>query len=1202
MDFSFPHFTRASTDNVVASTPQKSLLELVIEAKGRLGLVPQREAPRRHPSASTFHQFSGSDEDGDDAAGAESGAAQDAVLTTRTSWVPPSHLLDYFFSGEFLSIFLSLHGITASRAASLLAPPLLTVRDAQLHPQVEAGLCAALHETALGGPNGHLQRGGTWGAPQGGRGAAFAGGAHHSSFAGMSGFTEHERTAAGGGGGGGGGGTLSALASRSAGTARATSAEASRVLLRGLQQVSLPALLLGDHVLLSGPRGVGKRTAALLCAGANILASVHSASLPAAVSEAAAAADADAGEVDVSDATTSAALKTEEAKTERAADAAAVKEEDEEAEEVEAAAASTAPPPSSPPAPHALLLFASHSEVAATARWLECVFGPAAFAPYVFERDSVALQPLRLEPRARDAPASSSGGPVPREASRAYDAPPHWCLHSAPAAVAEGGRRFIGPPVALPFIADAAGAAGPPVLLESADPTQAESIPVGLAELAALVKEAPLPAEVPSAVPSGAAERTSAEGDGDDGAHRRRRRRRESEDEASDGGDRRRGATSSSHSHRHRSHRSRSDRDGSGAAAAGDDDGDDGDDGARVLRHRRVERAPHSGRHHHHRRRSSRERRDGAGSSSRHHRHRSSRHGRSVSDDEDDDDGSEDEERRVRRHRRHHRHRSGSGERPSRSSRHRRSDGDRDRHHHHHSRRHRSSRQERRGAASRSSSSSLSNSSVSSATSSPAQQHLFTMPPPALMPSSLDEVVAPVLDVGVEPPTVEELHALALAAMDGTSPAVVLSALPAHSFSSPAVAAPAAAVDAAAVLDGGGDAATAVDADADADADGDGAGVPSFLRQRVPLLLTTYSALQSALNAVQGEASALPPLEHVRVAVLANLERALTPPLKDSFAHAWWLSLTNAVDVECQFVVTAERLSGEVRGFLDSTILPDAGERLVHFEQRDASVWAMMNVEVCAVPVEASAGAADAAAASDAAAAAAAAVSSRGRRGGGGRPRISGGDIDAAKVARLFSAVVEHLSDEGGEAAAAAQQQQQQQQRRGGGGGGRVVVVCSARREQSTILTQLQQLFDDHVVEARAVPVRVTESAEQFRAMAAEVLVLTDAQLTDPRVLRDVHQCAAVDLIIHFSLPRPVMTQLERSEIIGVLAQRGRAVLGHSRPFCARRWWRGAHAPHSGSTDYAPVKVASLLLMTEHNMHGRAGACVMEALREVAVD
>ncbi|KAG5481974.1 hypothetical protein LSCM1_05686 [Leishmania martiniquensis] len=1200
MNFSFPQFTRASTDSAYTQPPQASLLELVIEAKGRLGLVPQREVPRRHPSSTPFSHFSDSDEEGEgpDADATESAAQQDAVLTTRTSWVPPTYLLDYFFSSEFLSVFLTLHNISASRPASMLVPPILTVRDAQLHPLVEAGLCAVLQDAALGSSR---QQHSAGGGGRVGRGGAFAGrpyrgvdeGSYTDSNAAAAnidgpsmshwGATQRHRPrgavlgAEEGNNDVGGRGAWCAPRPSFCAAEREVCEPpgaplAPRLLFRGLQQVALPALLLGDHVLLSGPRGIGKRTAALLSAGANVLAFVKShdsgaaeeTEAPPVTTERAGEAAAGTPQLAAEKPAPPSPAKTEgkyEAVADDAGDAAGARPT------LEKSVTDSAP--ASQPLPRALMLFPSYPEALFAAHWLRSTFGPEAFAAYTLKKDEAALRPL-LEVTEAGPQRMALGGGEDTCSSDVFGQ-----VGAMPAfSGATSGRRFIGPLLSLPFITDTNGATGvvgvPPRL--TADPTQAEPSPFlteasapALAELAALVMGASLPAAHSETAPCLAGERANG---GD--ATRKRGRDVTNEGEGSEGAGEEGGEKRSSRSHRRR-HRHRSDH--------GNLESDD-DDGKRACASKK--RSPHYSSSHRHRSRHDERAHRGEEAASRGERdasgHRSRRRHRHHSDEVDIGDSGTDRRpvddevwpsRRHTSHRNrsrhhHHHHRSDSSSRKHRHRHRSRSDERRSRYR---SSRHRDRKSPRASSAA---SSSFSSSTASSPTSSPRSQ-VARSPPrsplkgEAVLPLVPDNSAAPTTSCGVGAVELEYV------------------APPAVSMEVSATGCAAAAVAEKPASNG--------EEQREAAEVGILSGLPDDLHQRVPLLITTYHALQTALELVQGEASALPPLEHVRVALLANLERVLMPPLKESFVHSWWLSLVNALDVECQFVVTADRMGNEVRGFLSSTILPDAGERLVHFGQHDGSIWAIMNVQVCAVPVEAPVAA------------------SPPESGSGGRPRLSGSDIDAAKVAHLFSIISKHILSTGcranysGRSAAFAAN--------GGAPAARVVIVCSARREQSLVVTQLQRLLSEQEHDAHAAMTRVTERAEVFRESGAEVLVVTDAQLADPRVLRDVHQCTDVDLIFHFSLPRPVMMRLEKEEIIDVLAQRGRAILGSSKRFCARRWWQveaaasaagddTAFGVPNNAADFVLGKVECLLLLTEHNMSGRAGLCVTEALREVS--
>ncbi|KPI84711.1 hypothetical protein ABL78_6233 [Leptomonas seymouri] len=1234
MDFAFPSFTRASTDLPFSQPPQKSLLELVIEAKGRLGLVPQRKPEKRLPGGS-FSAFSESDEESEGAEDGDTPSAGDttAVLTTRTAWVPPTHLLDYFFSAPFMQSFLALHCISSSRPAAVLAPPLLTVHDAQLHPVVEAALCSAFqganaysHSTRSDGiacgrsragrGRGGQQRGGgdpsNWGG-RGGHGraddalpnrdaAAVLGtivsastaslplwevakleqlksivfgdpfdGLHRLQRDGDAEDTDQGREAASG-----------VTAPLPTMTSAATGTVAQRVLFRGLQQVALPALLLGDHVLLSGPRGLGKRTAVLLAAAANVLTIGTAATCgvtrdgesceaqgkgeecdqAAADCETAKTEDKTSGSNDEGGPST-VRVTGEEVKQEPTGEALDARGTPADAEiEVQTPlpAEDSVYTKEGSPAPRALLVMSSYADVIASAQWLESVFGSEAFVPYTFQKDDCTLQ-LLFE----DAGAASA---TERRDYAAAAVPAVDDVQRSPA--------YLAPPTAvepLPFITDVA------MTQETAlpvDPTQAGPVlgAVGsilgasdspdISELAALVQESPLPLDI-AAVPAETKMRE---------VTREVRKRRC------------RSSSCRSDSNRHRSHRPKDgDRRGRYSEDDSEEDRDTTDDyhskdrrSSRSHRHRGDRHSCHvsggssSRTHHHHRRhRSHRDRtasiEDEAECDHRH--HRSSRSGG------DRRDGDEKGSSHSRRHH-HHRSSSRSGHRRERLYDSDNEGNGRD----YYDSKDDSRRHRRRRDRNRSRGSSEEESKKKPAAPSLAAESAEVGPAPraaaalSVRPPSITsggevpgcEAASFITPPTLTPPAVSADAVLSSGAASSTPPAPT-----AHSTLDPLL-------------------------------DDPRAWLPAVLRQRIPIIITTYRSLQTAMEVVGGEATALPPLEHVRVAGLIELGRALAPPLKQNFSHAWWVSLVNALDVDCQFMATADRSGADVMGFLSSTVIPDAGEHLLHVEQRDTSIWALMDVQLYPVPVVVAAapteGSADAAA--------------------DRRPKISGEDIDAAKLTHLFSLVCERMaSDDGGsshgadaDTTAVTAQREEEGHKSGHHScqGARVVVVCCNRREQSLILTHLSHLFRDQAQDGRAGLIRLTDSAETLRHGGAEVVVLTDAQLADVRVLRDMHQCTQVDLILHFSLPRQVMIQLEKQEIAAVLAQRGRAVLGHSKPFCSRRWWcslgqpptAAELSPSSSSSEFAPVKVVCQVMLTEHNMKGRVGACMLEVLSEVS--
>lgn len=1286
MDFSFPSFTRASTDLPFEQPHQKSLLELVIEAKGRLGLVPQRKPEKRLPGAS-FSAFSDSDDDSEEGAhqaansAAVTGAADTtAVLTTRTAWVPPSHLLDYFFSGPFMQSLLTLHGISASRAAAVLAPPLFTVRDVQLHPVVEAALCSALRGATLHSGGG----GGAGRAPAAAYMSRFDSSSHSRGGRGRGGFHRGRGGSAGQGwrddtaveppplwevaklaqlkeavfadAAMGGAARDAAHGRRDGGhdchrnadagtdddededegraasttppllpeeatatpattmTSAADSALAQRVLFRGLQQVGLPALLLGDHVLLSGPRGVGKRTAVLLAAAANVLTLGTSATIKEAHD------DTEKSEAGESAGEQLGSGEEEEGRT-RAGDgqedrsvASLLAKEDITSEAAEQAEDRSASPKGKTSGsfdvkkdlydeqqgvvPRALIVVSSYGEAVAAAQWLERVFGPEAFVPYTFQRDDCMLRPLLDQNRAVEQ-TQGHGLSVPAPS-----------LQESNSVLWSCGRAYLAPPNAveqLPFMTDAtmtgvAAAATATTtqttsnaVLAPVDPTQAGPV-LGasdsvlgasdgpdLSELVALVQDTPLPAAIltnpaPPAEGSFAWEGSSQKND------RKRRRRSSSRRTISDDDETHNSKRRSSHHSRdrHRSHRHRAARDSDGDI----EDGDDDDDRYADYRKQRSSHMSSRSSHHHRRRRrdsstssdaasvrySSSSGDDGGGTRDRHcssRRGQAKRHHgeRGVGSREEGKKGEEDTDRqqgsRRRHHHHHHRHRrSRSGDRPRHD---RRDDDERDseddsardavrrghRHRHRHRRDHNSDVEERDETK-----------TVAMMTGS--STTALSFPPPSTAAATGGSSTLP--DNGsshaaaVLPPAFPSTTALLPKQSDGATPP--MGTVP----------------------------------------ENPNAWLPAVLRQRLPLLITTYHALQTAMAVVGGEATALPPLEHVRVAALLTLEKALAPPLKDTLSHVWWVSLVNALDVGCQFMTTADGNGEGVLGFLNSTVIPDAGEHLLHLAQRDTSIWALMDVQVYPVPVEAPKNNAG-----------------DGQEGRERRPKISGDDIDAAKLTHLFSLIVGNLANSPDDsihnpkrdftaAPAKGEVQEKVEDEKEGifpskstsyrRRSGRVAVVCSNRREQSLVLTQLSQLFGDQSSSLRGGDALLTDAVDVFCRGEAETLVITDAQLADPRVLRELHHCPDVDFILHFSLPRSVMLRLEKAEVAEVLAQRGRAILGYSKPFCSRRWWKQDDLQQLSVL--APSKVTCLVMLTEHNMKGRVGTCVQELLSEMS--
>lgn len=248
---SSPTFVRSSTDVVLptpaaAAPPLKSLLQLVVEAGGALGKVPQREVglPSTQLSIS-------SDEDSEAASAAaeRDGQPFTAALTTRTTWRPSDDTMDHYFQPEWTQCFLAAHGIRGSCGSKLAfgswrsgaegqgaaPPPLLTLRGVRLPPVVEQMVSRKLQE---GSVEPHR---------------------HHSLPLKSYEAERHEAF------------ELEHLASLVSAGSTATPPSAPSTVLKGVQHLGLPSVLLGEHTLLHGPPSSGKQVCATLGLLCNLL-------------------------------------------------------------------------------------------------------------------------------------------------------------------------------------------------------------------------------------------------------------------------------------------------------------------------------------------------------------------------------------------------------------------------------------------------------------------------------------------------------------------------------------------------------------------------------------------------------------------------------------------------------------------------------------------------------------------------------------------------------------------------------------------------------------------------------------------------------------------------------------------------------------------------------------------------------------------
>lgn len=367
--------------------------------------------------------------------------------------------------------------------------------------------------------------------------------------------------------------------------------------------------------------------------------------------------------------------------------------------------------------------------------------------------------------------------------------------------------------------------------------------------------------------------------------------------------------------------------------------------------------------------------------------------------------------------------------------------------------------------------------------------------------------------------------------------------------------------------------------------------LPMYLQQRLPLLVLTHTALQRRLEEVQGAAAALP-IDGVRYCLLNEAERLVTPPLRDSFPKSHWIALTNVMDVDCQHLVTADRSGREVVAFVQQTLLPDASPEdgsLALCVQKDDSIWAYVSLttDVVAVvppprdelPLVGGMDDGD--------------VEARRARG-----RALAAAIETAKVQHVAQLIESHFAASSSATVSGGASSECWQCPR--------VVLCTVtRREQQAVTAGLSAQLCDKARYREAALLRITTIPEDFGRGHADVLVLTDHQTADPREMRALQSCRAVDLILHFSLPRELTLGggCSVDELQSFLAHRCRAVLGGQRNRLFHTRWvpaalRRAEDATADSADFSFV--SSVVLLTEHNMQGRMGARMAEVVATCA--
>eukprot|EP00796_Vickermania_ingenoplastis_P007025 gene7025-4983_t len=1125
----FPEFVRASTDaaplpgdeNQYPALP--SLLEMVVAAGGQLGLVPQRVAPKRQKQRITSLDGE-ADQDGDGEGGDD---PEEGVLVTRTTWVPSTFCMEHYFRKPFIQEWMALHGVRGSCGPRLRFDAFLSTRLAP--PPVlrlEDIRLPLVIERSLRRKLAEGRAGGD-------------GGFHPSPL--LSYDEEREENA-----------RLAALQAlvldgQNDSTAQADGADQD-------DTTADPSGLRRDDTHMFQDGSAGESNAA---AGGGLMGLQHFA-LPTLLLGNHTLLHGPPRSGKRVAVYLGACLNLLARACKDSADTAA--EKDYEAQNNKESSAPPATTAAADPLPQALLLFSGYSDILQFVHWSTDVFGRDAFEFLHIDRDTGCIAPLKLQqdsenqtvslPGEHHSPARGAGlwggYPMPEQVQGLLPTPFAGAPLPAPLpSMEELMQPAVGqslPSTAREAVADAPSS-NPALCKASTDGRAADAPDTDLLQrLRALVgvdlPDAPAPAPQQIEEPNQASISSSSSFSVTEKSHRHRHRRSPRREKEEKG--RRRhasGAISRSgerqHSSSRRGHR----------------------DAHRSSRHRD-----------HHRRRSDSYERD-------RHRHRH-RHRRGHSEDKtlnDIEKGGEPQEKgeageqqklettseekartALRGHATSSRHRHHSSR--SSSSEGRRSSRDRRRRHHRRdshghgdaSKRHREEDDEDRHRRRRRRN--INEDVPPIATADPQPSSAISTPSPpssTLPPPSVDISALAALDVHSNPVDASSTVPQLLAEME--TPVDMRWLQPSSSL-------------------------------------------PSYLTRRIPVLLLTYHGLREALESSGSGGggmitSVALPLERVGLFAVMEADKVLRPPLRDSLTASHWVSVMNAMDVDCQVVVTTRSQLEDVHSLMVSAFVPDCKEEdLWCWSLEDQAIWRFLQVDVEPVNVQPTGGEDG----HEGRAAPPGELDAFGRPHGGGGPRVTGVDIDTAKLLHTAGLVLQHFRE-----------------RSEGWQGPAVVVVCGSRREQETVAQHLGKILlesqsrsaaperrhdedeEEHTPShAGAGLLRLTTVPEAFGRGHAEILVLTDTQLHDPREQRTLTQLVSpnVRLLLHYSIPKGALMGSEEG-LREVLATRARRLLGSTAQL-----WRRLRLP---STDAAGRELMECIpcrvLLTEHQLKGRVG-------------
>lgn len=354
--------------------------------------------------------------------------------------------------------------------------------------------------------------------------------------------------------------------------------------------------------------------------------------------------------------------------------------------------------------------------------------------------------------------------------------------------------------------------------------------------------------------------------------------------------------------------------------------------------------------------------------------------------------------------------------------------------------------------------------------------------------------------------------------------------------------------------------------------------IPFCLQCRVPILIVTQQSLVEALQLVQGQAEVLP-LESVRIVCISDADRIAQPVSQACIPTSWWVSFSNAVDVECQYIVSASRMYDEVDGWLRETLLRETPDVVNRYRQRDDTVWCGVDhlVEAVRVVEEEE-------------------DEEKGRRQRAVQQFFE--RVDAAKIGRLFDIILQHFSLAHAGSVDNNDTVMHRHGNFGNSGGnnsnenndsgdkaslpslvGRLVVVVASRREQEFVFQQLSS-----GLEKSAACVCCTCSLQDFQRGEADVLVAYDWMLCS---FDDEMNLSGrpVEKVVNFSFPRALMAPGKEESLLECIMIRARTLLHHKEFEESNNGKVGDDL----SSFAVGTRLSVVTLLTDRQINGRIG-------------